>query len=212
MCSQLALCFVLGREGQLLLSLLRSDQVFSPLVLDLCTGSGVIAVVLAKELAGARIIAADCSTEALVVARKNLASHGLSKRVRLICADLLTCFQNIPFFDLIVTNPPYIRADDLIDLQPEVRDWEPKLALSGGMSGLDSIERICRDATQCLRPGGWLFMEIGADLGEAVEQAFLRDGGYDQVRIVSDWAGQLRVLQARKIDKESNKNVSELSD
>jgi release factor glutamine methyltransferase len=167
-------------------------------VLDLCTGSGVIAVVLAKELAGAEVTAVDCSRDALAVARDNISLHGLNERIHLLCADLLTCFRPTSLFDLIVTNPPYVKADDLPLLDPEVRDWEPELALSGGGSGTDSIELICRDAVRCLRPGGWLFMEIGADIGEPVERVFLRDGQYERVMVVRDWAGRPRVLQARK--------------
>ncbi len=167
-------------------------------VLDLCTGSGVIAVVLAKELAQAVVTAVDCSSEALAVARKNISRHGLTERIQLLCADLLTGFHPAPLFDLIVTNPPYIKADDLLTLEPEVRDWEPELALSGGDSGLDSIERIRRNAACCLRPGGWLFMEIGADIGEAVELAFFEDNHYERVKVVRDWAGRQRVLQARR--------------
>lgn len=167
-------------------------------VLDLCTGSGVIAVVLAKELAGAEVTAVDCSQEALAVARDNISLHGLDERIHLLCADLLTCFRPTSLFDLIVTNPPYVKAGDLSDLEPEVRDWEPELALSGGGSGMDSIELICRDAGRLLHPGGWLFMEIGADIGKPVERAFVRDGQYELVMVVRDWADRPRVLQARK--------------
>lgn len=167
-------------------------------ILDLCTGSGAIAVVLAKEFSGAEVIAADFSLEALAVARKNISRHELAQRIRLVCADLLTCFRPAPLFDLIVTNPPYIKADDLPVLAPEVRDWEPHLALSGGRSGLDIIRRISRSAGQHLRPGGRLFMEIGADIGKETEQVFLQAGQYEQVKIVPDWAGRPRVLQAGK--------------
>ena len=72
------------------------------------------------------------------------------------------------------------------------------MALSGGDTGMDVIHRICQDAAGYLRPGGWLFMEIGADIGEAVEQAFLQAGRYDRIKIVQDWAGQPRVVQARR--------------
>ncbi|MCI5223050.1 MAG: peptide chain release factor N(5)-glutamine methyltransferase, partial [Candidatus Electrothrix sp. AR4] len=167
--------------------------------LDLCTGSGVIAVVLAKELAHVDVIAGDCSLKALAVARENISRHNLNGRIQLLCADLLTCFRPTVRFDLIVTNPPYVKADDLSGLQPEVRDWEPELALSGGRSGMERIEVICRDAMQYLRPGGWLFMEIGADIAEAVKLAFLCERRwYDQVRVLKDWAGRPRVLQARR--------------
>jgi len=165
-------------------------------ILDLCTGSGVIAVVLAREFAGAAVTAVDCSRQALQIARKNIVCHGLAERIDLVCADLLTSFRPAVFFDLIVTNPPYVLSGDLAGLEPEVRDWEPVLALSGGKTGLDSIDRICRDAALHLQPGGWLFMEIGADIGEPVARIFTASGRYDQVRIIRDWAGRPRVLQA----------------
>jgi release factor glutamine methyltransferase len=181
------------------------EQVFSTLtqeqcrprrVLDLCTGSGVIAAVLAKELPDAEVTAADCSTDALAVARSNLLRHGLAERVQLLCADLLTAFPPAPIFDLIVSNPPYIKAGDLPTLQPEVRDWEPHLALSGGVSGMEAITSICAEAAGRLRPGSWLFLEIGADLGEETEQV-LRRLGYEQVRVTNDWADRPRVAQGR---------------
>ncbi|MCI5122382.1 MAG: peptide chain release factor N(5)-glutamine methyltransferase, partial [Candidatus Electrothrix sp. AUS4] len=114
-------------------------------ILDLCTGSGVIAVVLAKEFPQSEVVASDFSQEALNIARKNISSHNLDERIHLLRADLLTAFSCAPSFDLIVTNPPYIKAGDIAELEPEVRDWEPHLALSGGSTGLDSIARICRD-------------------------------------------------------------------
>lgn len=174
----------------------KSDQ--PQRILDLCTGSGVIAVVLAKEFPGSKVIASDFSQQALATARKNISRHNLEKRIHLLCADLLTAFPCTPIFDLIVSNPPYIKAADINELEPEVRDWEPHLALSGGKTGLDSISRICRDAKSLLRPGGRLFMEIGADIGQEAEQVFLKTGGYDQVRVLPDWAGRPRVVQARR--------------
>lgn len=180
------------------LSTLSKELFYPQNVLDLCTGSGVIAAVLAKELPAATVMASDCSWEALAVARRNLLRHNLIERVQLLCADLFTIFQTAPFFDLIVSNPPYIKAGDLSDLQAEVHDWEPHLALSGGISGMEIIERICATAADLLQPGGWLFMEIGADLGAETEQCLRETGGYEQVRIVPDWAGKPRVAQGRK--------------
>jgi len=165
-------------------------------ILDLCTGSGVIAVVLAREFAGAAVTAVDCSRQAVRVARKNIVCHGVAERIDLVCADLLTSFRPGFCFDLIVTNPPYVLSGDLAGLEPEVRDWEPVLALSGGTAGMDNIDRICRNAALHLRPGGWLFMEIGADLGVPVADVFTASRHYDQVQVIRDWAGRPRVLQA----------------
>lgn len=166
-------------------------------VLDLCTGSGVIGVVLAMEFDYAAVTAVDSSLDALAVARKNIAHHGLEERINLVCADLLTGFRPNQVFDVIVTNPPYVKSCDLSGLEPEIREWEPEQALSGGETGMDVINRICGDAFHHLKPGGWLFMEIGADIGEQVEHVFAASERYEQVRVVQDWAGRPRVLQAR---------------
>ncbi|WP_417908810.1 peptide chain release factor N(5)-glutamine methyltransferase [Candidatus Electronema sp. PJ] len=179
------------------LSVLAEDDCRPQHVLDLCTGSGVIATVLAKELPQATVTAVDCSLSALRVARSNVQQHQLAGRVHLLCADLLTAFSKTTQFDLIISNPPYIKAGDIPTLQPEVRDWEPNLALSGGTSGMDVINLICTQAAQHLRPGSWLFLEIGADISTETEQTLLRDGLYEQVRIINDWAGRPRVAQGR---------------
>lgn len=167
--------------------------------LDVCTGSGIIAVVLAREFAEARIHAADYSRKALAVARKNIVRHDLGQRIPLICADLLTGFKENSPFDVIVCNPPYVKAVDIPGLEPEVRDWEPELALSGGPTGMDVIQRIVVQAASHLTIGGWLFMEIGADIEKPVIDVCSSSTRYDQVKVVPDLAGNPRVLQARFI-------------
>jgi release factor glutamine methyltransferase len=179
------------------LSVLAENDCRPQHVLDLCTGSGVIATVLAKELPQAIVTAVDCSLAALRVAQSNLQQHQLTGRVHLLCADLLTAFSKATQFDLIISNPPYIKAGDIPTLQPEVRDWEPHLALSGGSSGMDIINLICEQAARHIRSSSWLFMEIGADIGPEAEQALLRGGLYEQVRVINDWAGRPRVAQGR---------------
>ncbi|MEA2114181.1 MAG: peptide chain release factor N(5)-glutamine methyltransferase, partial [Thermodesulfobacteriota bacterium] len=134
-------------------------EVSELIILDLCTGSGVIGVILAREFDHAAVTAVDYSPDALAVARKNIALHGLNERINLVCADLLTGFRPDQVFDVIVTNPPYVKVCDLSGLEPEVRDWEPELALSGGKTGMNVINRICGEAFHHLKPGGWLFME-----------------------------------------------------
>ncbi len=181
------------------LSTLAKENCCPRHALDLCTGSGVIAAVLAKELPAAAVTASDCSSAALAMAQANLRRCGLEDCVRLLCADLLAAFQPAPLFDLIVSNPPYIKADDIPRLQPEVRDWEPHLALSGGPSGMEIIAPICAQAAPLLRPGGWLFMEIGAEIAAETEAALRREGMYEQVNILPDWAGRPRVAQGRRV-------------
>ena len=166
--------------------------------LDLCTGSGVIAVVLAREL-GCAVTAVDISPPALAVARENVRRHGVADRVRLVCGDLFEPLADRLPFDLIASNPPYIADAQIDGLEPEVRCMEPRLALSGGPTGLQVIERLVAGAAHHLRPGGWLFIEIGADQGQAVTQLFPTGATpYDRVRVIDDWAGRPRVLQARR--------------
>ncbi len=182
------------------LSVLNPDPAAPVLeILDLCTGSGAIAVVLAREISRANLIAVDCSRAALAVAWGNIGRHGVQDRVSLLCGDLLSAFRPKQFFDVIVSNPPYVKAGDIETLQPEVSSWEPRLALSGGAEGMDVINQICTVVPAHLKPGGWLFMEIGVDIQEPVEQAFSLSGRYEQVSVLPDWAGRPRVLQARCI-------------
>ncbi len=180
------------------LSTLRKAPVAGPVV-DLCTGSGVIAVILSLEI-GLPVTGVDISLDALAMARRNICLHGVEDRVSLVGGDLLSWCRPGAGIGCIVSNPPYVKADDIQTLQPEVRDWEPLLALSGGERGLDIIERIIRDGAGLLVPGGWLFLEIGADQGESVMElvAATAPGGFEEVRVLADWAGRPRVLQARK--------------
>lgn len=164
--------------------------------LDLCTGSGAIALVLAKEVAW-RVVASDLSEAALQVAQRNVRQQGFEERIVLVRSDLFSALQ--PPFDLIVTNPPYIVEGEIDALQPEVALAEPRLALSGGADGLDCIRRIIAATPTALRPGGWLFMEIGADQQHAVS-ALLHGAGhsFDQISILLDYAGRPRVARARR--------------
>lgn len=163
--------------------------------LDLCTGSGVIAVVLAKELC-CPVTAVDISEAALRVAAKNLVRHGVADQITLVCSNLFTALNRKRKFDLIVSNPPYVADDQIGQLQPEVGRAEPSLALSGGPTGLRIIERIAIEAEGFLQPGGWIFLEIGADQKMAAAALFTARQ-YGEVRIINDWAGRPRVLQAR---------------
>lgn len=168
-------------------------------VLDMCTGSGVIAVVLAKELQAERVVAVDRSIAALELAARNLKKFELDQ-VCLVCSDLFSALAADMQFDLIVANPPYISDLDHDSLQPEVRCWEPHSALFGGSGGLDIITRLADTAFAFLRPKGWLFVEIGADQGEEAKQLFFShpSGAYELVEVAPDWAGRSRVLQARR--------------
>ncbi len=170
-------------------------------ILDLCCGSGVIATVLARETGGP-LYAADLSLAALRVASDNLRRHGVREQVTLVAGDLFGPFARGPMFSLVVTNPPYVARRELASsLQPEVAGYEPHLALDGGDSGLEVIEAIRGQIHHHLRPGGQLFMEIGADQGPRVVEMFSLPWGaapaFAQAEILVDYAGRDRVLHAR---------------
>ena len=165
--------------------------------LDLCTGSGAIAVVLAREL-GCQVTAVDCSGTALAVAAENVARLGVAGLVELRQGDLFAPLAADECFDLIVSNPPYIVEEEIDRLAPEVRA-EPRVALSGGDDGLRLIARIAVGAANRLRPGGWLCMEIGADQGRSAPALFAPfQDQWAEIRVVDDWAGRSRILQARR--------------
>ncbi|MDR2550830.1 MAG: peptide chain release factor N(5)-glutamine methyltransferase [Desulfobulbus sp.] len=165
--------------------------------LDLCTGSGAIAVVLAREL-GCSVVAADISEAALRVARENSARHMVTDLVSPVCCDLFAALNGCRPFDLIVSNPPYVAEEEVDGLEPEVAMAEPRLALSGGPGGMHCIERIARAACRHLRPGGWIFLEIGADQGGKAARLFRSTvPGYGRVLVSNDWAGRPRILRAR---------------
>ncbi|MFL5937761.1 MAG: peptide chain release factor N(5)-glutamine methyltransferase [Gaiellaceae bacterium] len=161
----------------------------SPRVLDVGTGTGAIALALADEVPGAKVVATDRSEDALALARQNAAQTGLA--VELLLQDLNDGLPPGPF-DLVVSNPPYVRAEELDALEPEVRDWEPREAL------LDAgqTEAIARSARDVLAPGGVLVLEI--DDGRAAEtRALLESLGY-RVRITVDLTGRDRVVEGKQ--------------
>ncbi|MDA8165733.1 MAG: peptide chain release factor N(5)-glutamine methyltransferase, partial [Desulfobacteraceae bacterium] len=167
-------------------------------LLDLGTGSGIIPVVLARELPLASVYSLDCSLAALTVAARNAKRNGVGGRVRFVASDWLAGIRRQPVFDAVVSNPPYIDCQAVPGLQPEVRDFEPHLALNGGQGGLEIIARLCGEIAGVLKPGGRLFMEIGFDQGETAAALFAAAGEYDDIRVRRDYAGHPRVLEARR--------------
>ena len=170
-------------------------------VLDLCCGSGVIAIILALEFKR-QVVAIDLSAAALAVTGQNCLRHGVNQLVMPVRSDLLSALRNDRRFSLVVSNPPYI-ATAVVEneLEPEVREHEPWLALDGGERGLDLIQRIRDDLPRILSPNGQLFMEIGYDQGEAVAEMFAAHqvglSDFYDIRILKDYAGRDRVLHAR---------------
>lgn len=175
-------------------------------ILDLGTGSGVLAIVLALELATAEITAIDYSYRALKVARHNAAKHKVAARINFINCSWCDALAAKPEFDAVISNPPYIAEEILAKpfgatagaLQPEVGKFEPRLALDGGVRGLAEIGRIAADLGKVLKQGGWFFMEIGGDQKNEVFDIFQRTAAYDSLEMYHDYAGLPRVFLARK--------------
>lgn len=175
------------------------------LILDLCAGSGAIGLSILGEREGARAILSDISEEALEIARANAQALGLEERVSYAKGDLFEALDPGVRFDLIVSNPPYIPAAEIDTLAPDIREFEPRLALDGGEDGLDLHRRIAARAAEFLKPGGSLIVEGGDGqagaiaalhreyLGEFLGE-FLGDEG---PRILSDYGGIERVVASK---------------
>lgn len=167
----------------------------TPRIADIGTGSGCLAVTLALELPSAQVTATDISADALTIARGNAEAHGVASRIAFVEASYLTGIAGP--FDLIVSNPPYVRAIDEPSLSPEVRDHEPREALYGGEDGLRDIRAIAQAATTALKPGGVLVMEIGFGQATAVAAVLTAVGLGGEVTIRRDLQGIPRVAVAQ---------------
>lgn len=166
------------------------------LIVDVGTGTGAIVLSLAKEFRGeAAFLGTDVSEDAIALAKENAVRCGLADRVKFAVADGLDDFDEPQCVDVIVSNPPYIETAVCETLDPRVKDFEPRLALDGGTSGLDFYERYLSDAVNLLKPGGAVFFEIGENQGEAVRQLMF-DCGFNDIRIEKDYAGHDRYAMA----------------
>ena len=161
--------------------------------LDLCCGSGAIALSLKRELADVAVVATDISQAALAVARANGASCELE--IEWLSGDLFAAVEGD--FDLVVSNPPYVKSGDLDRLEPEVRDHEPRLALDGGADGLDCYRRIAHQASDHIRPGGYLLLEVGDGQSAEVEKLLAEVGRFAEVETKPDLNEVPRVVVAR---------------
>ena len=184
------------------------EKTTSPVrVLDLCTGSGCIAIAVAKQVQQSYILGTDISPDALTTARKNARLNGLqlgSKgNLHFRSGNLFEALPGKslqPVWDIIVTNPPYIASSVILQLDKDVQDYEPHLALDGGEDGLYLIRTIIQNATDYLKPGGWLMMEIGYDQGEAIRKLLENQGQYQlkSIQIIKDLASLDRLARAQK--------------
>ena len=167
----------------------------SLVVLDLCTGSGCLAIALAKEFPDADVYGTDTSEIALEYAKKNAESNNV-KSVTFLKGDLFEPVKNMRF-DMIVSNPPYIQKSDIESLQPEIRDWEPVEALDGGEDGLDYYRRIISGAKNYLKDHGTLIFEIGAGQSEEVVK-MSEEACLEHISLLKDYAGIDRIVKAQK--------------
>ena len=168
------------------------------LALDLCTGSGAIAISIAKACPRIAVTATDDSEQALSVARKNAQALGVNGRIEFVKSNLFESIKTGAFgkkYDLIVTNPPYIKTGDLANLQIEIRDYEPMHALDGGEDGLDFYRRIAKGAIACMRKGACLMAEIGHDQANEASSIFEK-AGFRNIEVFRDLAGLDRIITA----------------
>ena len=162
-------------------------------IVDVGTGSGCIALALAKGLPGAEIHATDISAAALEIARANAARHQLEHRIQFHQADLLQGLGRGEF-DFVVSNPPYVGDSEADQVQLEVRKYEPRNAVFAGATGLEVIERLIPQARESLKPEGWLVMEISGTIADGVRDLL---AGWNDVQIAKDLQGIERVVSAR---------------
>lgn len=177
----------------------------TPAIADVCTGSGCIAVALAKHLKGARVLATDVSEDALTLAKENAARHGVGERVEFVRGDLLSPLLEHPMgsrLNYLVSNPPYIPDFEWNDPQTmgaNVKGHEPEIALRGGEDGLRFVGPLVKDGPARLLPGGLLLVEIASSTAEAVLAMARQNELLEGARIVSDLEGLPRMLAARRV-------------
>ena len=186
-------------------AVLREAKTFpaAPSVLDLCTGSGAVAVALAVEGDFASVTASDISHEAVNIARENAAKNGVEEKILFAEGDLFRAKTKSEkslsrrSYDIICANPPYVPTAEIEELEPEVRDHDPLLALDGGADGLDFYRRLAKDAPAHLNEGGKILLEIGCGQGADVIRIFA-EAGWREGRVEQDLSGRDRVFSALK--------------
>jgi len=170
-------------------------------IMDIGTGSGNIAVSLAKNLSNVEIYASDISQEALEIAKTNAQEHKVVDNIHLLHGDLFSAFVGYAekeHIDFIVSNPPYVSESEWKNLEPELRDHEPRVALVAGKDGLCFYKQIIKEATDWLMPDGYLIIEIGETQANTIIKLMEREGHYEDFEIIKDLQGKERVISARR--------------
>ncbi len=173
-------------------------ELAEPQILDIGTGSGNLAVTVARQQPRAQVTAVDLSPEALAVASRNAVLHGVADRIRFLTGNLFDPLPRDERFDFILSNPPYIAHEDLNRLPVGVRNYEPLVALDGGPGGFTIFDRLVAQAVDYLVPGGHLIVEIGAPQHEPARRRILAHGQYELADTIYDGSRHPRVLRARK--------------
>ncbi|GIW79342.1 MAG: release factor glutamine methyltransferase [Gemmatales bacterium] len=176
-----------------------AKDIAEPHILDLGTGSGNLAIAIAKNHRGARITAVDISPQAIEVARRNAERHRVSERLAFLTGDLFEPLDRGRRFDFIVSNPPYIPRGEIKNLEPGVRDFEPHAALDGGPTGFEVLTRIAAHARSFLVEGGYVIVEIGAPQEKGARACFAQHPEYRLAETIYDYSRHPRVLCARFI-------------
>lgn len=197
-------CMIPRPETELLveraIEFLRNNN-DSQLICDLCTGSGCIAVAIAKNCPNVRIIATDISASALRIAAKNIDKFKLNESIKLLCGDLFDPIipqLDTAKFDLIVCNPPYISTADFNSLDKNIKDYEPQLALLAGPDGLDIYRRIAEKIDSFLKENAAVILEVGYQQGQAVKKLLEANSGFSEIIIEKDCHDNDRIVIAKK--------------
>ena len=176
-------------------------KIDAPSVADIGTGSGVVALSIAYEIPESHVVAVDISDEALSLARENARLLGLEDRVSFVSGNMLDGLKGLGTFNAILSNPPYVKSSNIKNLQPEVRDFEPEIALNGGYDGLKFLTIIACEAHKFLKPRGIILLECGEDQASQIKETFDNTKRYSDVGIIKDLSNKNRIVKAIKRGK-----------
>lgn len=181
------------------LAIAKAKDILNPRVLDLCCGSGCIGIAIAKNVYDARVTAIDISSAALAITHENARTHDVTGRYAMVCADAMSNPDpHLGQFHVIVSNPPYITSEEMLELDKSVSDYEPELALFGGEDGLKFYRSIAVRWKELVVAGGYAMVECGYRQAQQVAEIFESHGWY-QIEIIQDYAGIDRVVCARMV-------------